>query len=173
MGMFARGARASGASLGGGPRKWECYYCLLGSKELRQEDRIAELAALARKPRAWVEKRFPYFNIITVKNVIASVALVRLLCHGVWKVGWIYTRPEFRNRGLATRVLRSAVTRAFAEGAARIVARVYKSNLASRRVFKKAGFRVWASTPPAAQARKVLKIIKRPCRPALLYILLC
>jgi RimJ/RimL family protein N-acetyltransferase len=134
-------------------KRWDEIFKRRGSKELRHKDRITEFAALVREPRAWVEKKFPYF--ITAKNVIASVVLVRPLRHNVWKVGWIYTRPEFRNRGLATRVLRSAVARTRAEGATHIVARVYKSNSASRRVFRKAGFRVWASTP------RLLKFEKR------------
>ena len=70
-----------------------------------------------------------------------DVATARLDVQGADAVVSLTVAPEWRGRGIGTRVLRALVAEAFgAPGLRRLVARVKPDNAASRAAFERAGF---------------------------------
>lgn len=70
-----------------------------------------------------------------------DVATARLDVQGAEAVVSLTVAPEWRGRGIGTRVLRALVAEAFgAPGLRRLVARVKPDNAASRAAFERAGF---------------------------------
>ncbi|MFB6262384.1 MAG: GNAT family N-acetyltransferase, partial [Bradymonadaceae bacterium] len=56
------------------------------------------------------------------------------------QISGVYTAPDFRGRGVATRAMRDACDRLFQEGVPRIVLYVDCDNEPARRVYEKVGF---------------------------------
>ncbi len=57
----------------------------------------------------------------------------------------ICLNPAFRGRGLGTSILDSACAHAFANGSARIVAKIHRDNIASLKIFRHAGFTYYSN----------------------------
>ncbi len=87
-----------------------------------------------------------------------DVATARLDVQGADAVVSLTVAPEWRGRGIATRVLRALVAEAFgAPGLRRLVARVKPDNAASRAAFERAGF-----TPAGGDDGELVLVHERP-----------
>ncbi|ABM80459.1 GNAT family N-acetyltransferase [Hyperthermus butylicus] len=81
-----------------------------------------------------------------VEGVLASIACTYIRMHDIWLIGNVYTRPEYRGRGLAKAVTSTVTARALACGAKPLL-HVEAGNKPAIRVYARLGYRALRARP--------------------------
>lgn len=109
----------------------------LGPRDIPQ---LAELRGMGMDVAEAMLKAGRWYGVFD-GDALAAVACACAEAAGVRALGGFYTRPEYRNRGMATSLASVLVREAFAEGIYAVTLGVGEGNIPARRVYEKVGFR--------------------------------